>query len=394
MAEIFELLDRQPNRPVIKVMGVGGGGSNTVNQMVEAGIQGVEFICANTDVQHLEESNADTILQLGVNITRGLGAGADPEVGRASAMEDRERIREAIEGTDMLFITAGMGGGTGTGAAPVVAEVARELEILTVAVVTKPFPFERKKRMEVAMHGVAQLEDLVNSLIVIPNEKLMTVLGRAVTVKSAFKAANDVLHNAVQGIAELITAGGLMNVDFADVRKVMSIPGMAMMGIGRASGEERAREAAESALASPLLDELTLTGAEGILVNITASEDLTMQEFTTVNEVIGDMASDGAEVIVGTSLSANVGDELRVTVVATGLGGGAKPASKSREEELPEIVTPINREVAGSGSTYGTYDKPTYIRQGAAAKNRRLDDLSDLDIEVLDVPAFLRNQAD
>ncbi|PWN56564.1 cell division protein FtsZ [Abyssibacter profundi] len=387
MAEIFELIEHQPNRPVIKVMGIGGGGTNTVNQMVEAGIQGVEFICANTDVQHLDACSADTILQLGSTVTRGLGAGADPEVGRAAALEDRERIRETIEGSDMLFITAGMGGGTGTGAAPVVAEIARELEILTVAVVTKPFPFERKKRMDVAGRGIEALEDLVNSLIVIPNEKLLSVLGKSVTVKNAFKSANDVLHNAVQGIAELITAGGLINVDFADVRKVMSIPGMAMMGIGRSSGEDRAREAAETALASPLLDELTLTGAEGVLVNITAGDDLTMFEFQVVNEVIGEMAADSAEVIVGTALDPDMGDELRVTVVATGLGGN----QKAQSFEDHEVVTPISRD-GGGQVKYNDLEKPTYIRR--EKKARRLDDLSDLDIEVLDVPAFLRNQAD
>ncbi|MDN5862633.1 MAG: cell division protein FtsZ, partial [Salinisphaera sp.] len=286
MSEVFEFADERTDKAIIKVIGVGGGGSNTVNQMVEAGIQGVDFICANTDAQHLESCKADILVQLGANITRGLGAGADPEVGRRAAEEDRERIRESIEGADMLFITCGMGGGTGTGGAPVVAEVARELDILTLAVVTKPFPFERGKRMEVANQGIEQLQDFVDSLIVIPNEKLLTVLGKGTSLRNAFKAANNVLHNAVQGISDLITRPGLINVDFADVRKVMSVQGMAMMGRATAIGDDRAREAAEAALASPLLDDLNLHGAEGLLVNVTGDQNLSIHEFQLVNEVV------------------------------------------------------------------------------------------------------------
>mgnify|MGYP000262404664 CR=1 FL=1 len=382
MAEIFELTDTQTDRAVIKVIGVGGGGSNTVNQMVDAGIEGVDFICANTDAQHLERCNADTLIQLGANVTRGLGAGADPAVGRQAAEEDRDRIREVLEGTDMLFVTAGMGGGTGTGAAPVVAEVARELGILTLAVVTKPFPFERAKRMKVAQNGIEELHQFVDSLIVIPNEKLLTVLGKGTSLKDAFMAANNVLQNAVQGISDLITRPGELNVDFADVRRVMSVQGMAMMGLGTAIGEHRAREAAEAALSSPLLDDLNLTGAEGILINVTADESLGIAEFQTVSEIAVEMASEDAEIIVGTAVDPTLGDELRVTVVATGLGKSVMHSEK---------VSPIKR--SNGETNYDELEKPAVIRNRPEPR-RRLDDLPDLNDEYLDVPAFLRHQAD
>ncbi len=381
MAEIFELTDTQTDGAVIKVVGVGGGGSNTVNQMVDAGIEGVEFICANTDAQHLERCKADTLIQLGASVTRGLGAGADPSVGRLAAEEDRDRIREVLEGTDMLFVTAGMGGGTGTGAAPVVAEIARELGILTLAVVTKPFPFERAKRMKVAQAGIDELHKYVDSLIVIPNEKLLTVLGKGTSLKDAFMAANNILQNAVQGISDLITRPGELNVDFADVRRVMSVQGMAMMGLGTAIGEHRAREAAETALSSPLLDDLNLTGAEGILINVTADESLGIAEFQTVSEIAVEMASEDAEIIVGTAIDPSLGDELRVTVVATGLG----------KSKMGENVRPLKR---SDGETdYGELDKPAVIRNRPEPR-RRMDDLPDLNDEYLDVPAFLRHQAD
>lgn len=381
MAEIFELTDTQTDRAVIKVVGVGGGGSNTVNQMVDAGIEGVEFVCANTDAQHLERCKADTLIQLGANVTRGLGAGADPSVGRQAAEEDRDRIREVLEGTDMLFVTAGMGGGTGTGAAPVVAEVARELGILTLAVVTKPFPFERAKRMKIAQAGIDELHNYVDSLIVIPNEKLLTVLGKGTSLKDAFMAANNVLQNAVQGISDLITRPGEMNVDFADVRRVMSVQGMAMMGLGSAIGENRAREAAEAALSSPLLDDLNLNGAEGILINVTADESMGISEFQTINEIASEMASEDADIIVGTAVDPSLGDELRVTVVATGLGKVA----------LSENVRPIKR--SDGETNYDELEKPAIIRNRPEPR-RRLDELPDLNDEYLDVPAFLRHQAD
>jgi len=393
MDEMFEMVDGHTDRAVIKVIGVGGGGGNTVNQMAQAGIEGVEFICANTDAQHLKKIRADTVLQIGADITRGLGAGANPEIGKQAAMDDRERIREVIEGADMVFITAGMGGGTGTGAAPVVAEVARELDILTVAVVTKPFPFELPKRMDVAKQGLEELGKFVDSLIVIPNEKLLTVFGkRNFLLQQAFKEANGVLQNAVKGIAELITRPGDINVDFADVRRVMSVRGMAMMGIGSGTGEDRARQAAETALASPLLEELNLTGARGILVNVTASADtLQLSEFQMVNELIADMGAEDVEVIIGTAFDADMSDELRVTVVATGLGGGVQQATES------DKVRPLHRDNNGQ-TRYEELDKPTVMRRQAAAgggqSRRSFQDVDELDMEYLDVPAFLRNQAD
>ena len=317
---MFELMDSFSQSAVIKVLGVGGGGGNAVSHMVQAGLEGVDFICINTDAQALKHSKVRTALQIGCNITKGLGAGADPEVGRQAAMEDRDRIIELIEGCDMLFITAGMGGGTGTGAAPVVAQVAKELGILTVAVVTRPFEMEGNKRSRVADQGMLELSKYVDSLITIPNQKLLSVLGSNTTLLDAFKAANTVLQGAVQGIAELITRPGLINVDFADVRTVMSETGMAMMGSGAASGEDRAREAAEAAISSPLLEDINLAGAQGILVNVTAGMDLSIGEFQEVGNVIKQFASDDATVVVGTVIDPEMANQIRVTVVATGLG--------------------------------------------------------------------------
>ena len=319
---MFELVDSAPSSSaVIKVIGVGGGGGNAVNHMVESNIEGVEFICANTDAQALKRVSAKTVLQLGNEITKGLGAGANPEVGRQAAMEDRERIAELLNGADMVFITAGMGGGTGTGGAPVVAQVAKELGILTVAVVTRPFPFEGPKRMRAAEEGMRELSEHVDSLITIPNEKLLSVLGKSASLLTAFSAANDVLLGAVQGIAELITSPGIINVDFADVRTVMSEMGMAMMGSGSAVGENRAREAAEKAIRSPLLEDVDLHGARGILVNITAGPDLSIGEFNDVGATVQEFASQDATIVVGTSIDMEMSDELRVTVVAAGLDG-------------------------------------------------------------------------
>ena len=325
---MFELVDNVQQNAVIKVIGVGGGGGNAVRHMLNSDIEGVDFICANTDAQALTDMGAKQVIQLGGNITKGLGAGANPEVGRQSAMEDRDRIAEALKGADMVFITAGMGGGTGTGAAPVVAEVAREMGILTVAVVTKPFQFEGGKRMKVAEAGLKELEETVDSLITIPNEKLLAVMGKKTSLLDAFAEANNVLLGAVQGIADLITRNGMINVDFADVKTVMSEMGMAMMGTARATGENRAREAAEAAIRSPLLEDINLQGAKGILVNITAGMDLNLGEFSEVGDIVREFASDSATVVVGTVIDPEMTDELKVTVVATGLGGGQEKPTK------------------------------------------------------------------
>ncbi len=383
---MFELMDGYSQNAVIKVIGVGGGGGNAVRHMVSAGIDGVDFICANTDAQALRNVNAKTSLQLGCNITKGLGAGANPEVGRQAAMEDRERIQEVIEGSDMLFITAGMGGGTGTGAAPIVAEVAKELGILVVAVVTKPFPFEGNKRMYVAEQGMDELAKSVDSLITIPNEKLLSVLGRDTSLLDAFKAANDVLLGAVQGIAELITRPGLINVDFADVRTVMSEMGMAMMGSGVATGEDRAREAAEAAVASPLLEDVNLAGAKGILVNVTAGMDLAIGEFQEVGNTVKEFASDDATVVVGTVIDPAMSGEVRVTVVATGLGRTARQLQTG-----PAPIKLVQRENNGEVN-YAELDKPTVIRKQAVGDRTR--EVANSDAEYLDIPAFLRRQAD
>ncbi|HFD79470.1 MAG TPA: cell division protein FtsZ [Gammaproteobacteria bacterium] len=384
---MFELMDSYSQNAVIKVLGVGGGGGNAVQHMVEADIEGVEFICANTDSQALTNMSARTTLQLGSSITKGLGAGANPDIGRQAAMEDRDRIHEVIEGTDMLFITAGMGGGTGTGAAPVVAQVAKELGILTVAVVTRPFPFEGGKRLSVAERGLQELGQYVDSLITIPNEKLLSVLGKDVSLLSAFKAANNVLQGAVQGIAELITRPGLINVDFADVRTVMSEMGMAMMGSGAASGADRAREAAESAVNSPLLEDIDLMGARGILVNVTAGLDLSIGEFEEVGNTVKEFASGDATVVVGTVIDPEMHDDLRVTVVATGLGGEV-----AQVEEKPEPVKLVQRNRRGEVD-YEELDKPAVIRRKVAGEPVAPAAGAE-DMDYLDIPAFLRRQAD
>jgi len=396
---MFELMDVDPSNAVIKVVGVGGGGGNAVNHMLKAAIEGVDFICANTDAQALSSSEVKTQLQIGSNLTKGLGAGANPAVGHQAAMEDKDRIAETLKDTDMVFITAGMGGGTGTGAAPVVAEVAKEMGILTVAVVTKPFPFEGPKRMKIADEGIEELSRHVDSLITIPNERLLEVMGKSMSLLDAFCAANDVLLNAVQGIAELITRPGLINVDFADVRTVMSEMGMAMMGTGFASGENRAHEAATAAVQSPLLDDVNLVGAKGILVNITAGLDLAIGEFDEVGNTVRDFADEDATVVVGTVIDPEMQGELRVTVVATGLGDTSAKPELSVVEPAVEEMAPLSQAVGDDTAVpnYNDYDKPASQRVGNTARGdaqRYVDAAVERDMDYLDIPAFLRRQAD
>lgn len=383
---MFELGETSPQNAQIKVIGIGGGGGNAIEHMITENIDGVEFVCANTDSQALGRSKARVVLQLGDEITKGLGAGADPSVGRQAAEEARDRIREILEGTDMVFLTAGMGGGTGTGAAPIFAEVAKELGILTVAVVTKPFVFEGKKRMDLAEEGIKALGNYVDSLITIPNNKLLNVLGKNITLLNAFKAANNVLLGAVQGIADLITRPGLINVDFADVCTVMSEMGMAMMGTGVSSGEKRAREAAEAAIASPLLEDVDFTGARGVLVNITAGMDLSIGEFEQVGEAVKAFASETATVVIGTVIDPDMSDELRVTVVVTGLGSHAGSGA-----DVP--LKPVKNTKNDGTLDYHQLDRPTYMRNQEPLKRTvDLEEQRDRDFEYLDIPAFLRRQ--
>ena len=388
---MYELVDNVPQSAIIKVIGVGGGGGNAVSHMLSSEIDGVEFICANTDAQALRGMEARSVLQLGSQITKGLGAGANPNVGREAAIEDRAQIQSILQGADMVFITAGMGGGTGTGAAPIVAEVAREMGILTVAVVTKPFPFEGRKRMAIAEQGLKELAEHVDSLITIPNEKLLAVLGKNCSLLTAFSTANDVLLGAVQGISDLITRPGMINVDFADVRTVMSEMGMAMMGTGVARGEDRAREAAEAAVRSPLLEDVDLRGAKGILVNITAGLDLNLGEFTEVGNTIEEFASDNATVVIGTVIDPEMSDELKVTVVATGLG------HDYRQQIEPTVKAVVNNTMRRP--TVDQMELPA-IKDTLAGEARMSDSVTDAasssegDIGYLDIPAFLRRQAD
>ena len=382
---MFELVDSAPQNAVIKVIGIGGGGGNAVQHMVRKEVEGVDFITTNTDAQALKSLDAKSTLQIGSSITKGLGAGSNPEIGRQAALEDRDRIAEVLAGADMVFITAGMGGGTGTGAAPVIAEIARECQILTVAVVTKPFRFE--KRREVAEAGIDELSKHVDSLITIPNEKLLAVLGERTSMLDAFSAANDVLLGAVQGIADLIIRPGMINVDFADVRTVMSEMGMAMMGTGCATGENRARDAAEGAIRSPLLEDIDLHGARGILVNVSAGPDLSIGEFSDVGDIVDEFASEQATVVVGTVIDPDLGDELRVTVVATGLGGIARP---NVIVDNTTITTTLDGDV-----NYRDLDRPTVLRQQSALQQERGGDNAEApDLNYLDIPAFLRRQAD
>ena len=388
---MFEIIDSAPQEAVIKVIGVGGCGGNAVEHMIKKGVSGVEFIVANTDAQALKQTQARTQLQLGANLTRGLGAGARPEIGRDAAIEDQDRIAEIIEGADMLFITAGMGGGTGTGAAPVVAEIAKRLGILTVAVVTRPFGFEGK-RQKIAQTGIEELQKQVDSLIIIPNDKLIEVLGGKITRLEAYAAANDVLHNAVSGIAEIITNTGDVNVDFADVRTVMSEVGMAMMGSAIASGENRAQIAAEQAVRSPLLEDVNLAGARGILVNITSTSSFTMDEYYAVMNTIKGFTAEDATVIIGNVVDETMNDSLRVTMVATGLG-----SPRLKKEAKPEMRV-VDRIVERTGTdnvgiehiNYDDLDAPAVMRRG----RREINQTVAASIDTLEIPAFLRKQAD
>jgi cell division protein FtsZ len=380
---MFELMESPSDEAVIKVVGVGGGGGNAVEYMVTQTIEGVDFIAINTDAQALKKSTAMVKLQIGTELTKGLGAGADPNVGRDAALEDREKIRQALDGADMIFITAGMGGGTGTGAAPEVAKLAKDMGILTVAVVTKPFPFEGKKRLDYANQGIAELSEYVDSLITIPNEKLLKVMGKGTPLLQAFSAANDVLKGSVQGIAELITRTGLVNVDFADVKTVMSEMGTAMMGSGVGRGEDRAEEAAEAAIACPLLEDIDLSGARGILVNITAGLDFAIDEYEIIGNAVKAFASENATVVVGTVIDPELENEIRVTVVATGIGADRKPdiSLVKNESGLP------SREPITSSDS-----RPSSSVEGSQAV--KLDEEQSGELEYLDIPAFLRRQAD
>lgn len=409
---MFEPMMEMSDDAVIKVVGVGGGGGNAVEHMVRESIEGVEFISVNTDAQALRKTSVSSVIQIGGDITKGLGAGANPQVGRDAALEDRERIKEVLTGADMVFIAAGMGGGTGTGAAPVIAEVAKELGVLTVAVVTKPFSFEGKKRLAFAEQGIEELSKHVDSLITIPNEKLLKVLGRGVTLLEAFANANDVLKNAVQGIAELITRPGMINVDFADVRTVMSEMGHAMMGSGIAKGEDRAEEAAETAISSPLLEDIDLAGARGVLVNITAGLDMRLDEFETVGNTVKAFASDNATVVIGTSLDPDMTDEIRVTVVATGIGterkpditlvaGGKAKVAPTPQPQVAAQAAPKVEEKVAQPLQEKTEVKPQVkpqpttspVSSGAGASQSAAPK-AEKESGYLDIPAFLRRQAD
>lgn len=396
---MFEVVENYAPGATIKVIGVGGGGGNAVNQMVSADIEGVEFICVNTDAQALRNFNGKSTLQIGASVTKGLGAGANPEVGRQAALEDRERITEMLSGSDMVFITAGMGGGTGTGAAPVIAQTAKEMGILTVAVVTRPFPFEGQRRLGLAQVGIDELAHHVDSLITIPNAKLLSVLGAEVSLLNAFKSANQVLSGAVQGIAELITRPGLINVDFADVRTVMSEMGMAMMGSGSATGEDRALMAAQAAIGSPLLEDVDLNGACGILVNITAGMTLTMREFEEVGTTVANLASEDATVVIGTVIDPDMGDEMRVTVVATGLGVRVAKQEeppmqlvRTGTDDLPLASRDFRANPQASGTTGQAGSTSSAPKTSEAGLERTFGEQKELDW--LDIPAFLRNQAD
>lgn len=383
---MFEIMNNETQEAIIKVIGIGGCGCNAVDHMIQNEMKGVEFISMNTDAQALKNTKADIILQLGSGITRGLGAGANPEIGRDAALEDRDRIAELIQGSDMLFVTAGMGGGTGTGAAPVVAQVAKEMGILTVAVVSKPFQFEGK-RLKAAQLGMEELSQHVDSLIVIPNDKLMMVLGNDISMLDAFKAANDVLYGAVAGIAEVINCPGLVNVDFADVKTVMSEMGMAMMGSAISTGVDRARIAAEQAVASPLLEDISLAGARGVLVNITANSSLKMREVHEVMGTIKELTAEDATIIIGTVIDEGMSEDLRVTMVATGLGNVHSQQGKKPLSVVHSRTGTDDREGLMAS------EEPAVMRTGRR-NDATVAAMRQSGVDPMDIPAFLRRQAD
>ena len=383
---MFQMIEEVGSKAVIKVIGVGGGGGNAVQHMASSNLEHVEFICANTDAQALESGNIKNVLQLGESVTKGLGAGADPSVGRQAALDDTDLIVEMLRGTDMVFITAGMGGGTGTGAAPVVAQLAKEMNVLTVAVVTRPFSFEGRKRGEIADKGIEELTQYVDSLITIPNEKLLSELGSDISLLDAFSAANDVLFGAVQGVAELITCSGKINVDFADVRTVMSEKGMAMIGSGSGRGENRAEDAARSAICSPLLEDIDLTGAKGVLVNITSNADLTIGEFQKFGDCVAEFTSDNATVVIGNVVDEDIQDEVRVTVVATGIGG-----TETENFTSPTLVSSLSENAEAQGMYEEKIDS---VLDSKKEKLGSVNQDEESDTSYLDIPAFLRRQAD
>ncbi len=390
---MFKLMDTNKQQAVIKVIGVGGGGGNAVDHMMINTIEGVDFIKANTDAQALEAIENNTTIQIGAGLTKGLGAGANPEIGKQAALEDKERLSDALEGADMVFITAGMGGGTGTGAAPVIAQLAKEMGILTVAVVSRPFMFEGKRRADVADAGIEELTEHVDSLITISNQKLLEV--DDVPITSAFSMANEVLQGAVQGIAELITRQGLINVDFADVTTVMQEMGKAMMGTGAASGEDRAAEAVRGALFSPFLEGVDVSGARGMLVNITASTSITMGEFSMVGDAINEYTTDDAIIVIGAVIDEDMGDELRVTVVATGLDDMSEMGRKPKlVSSAPQQQAPTYRQPAVEEGEEDL-DIPTILRNNRKrAVGEDFTPGDETGVEYLDIPAFLRKQAD
>ena len=384
---MFEFVESD-NGATIKVIGIGGGGGNAINNMINASLVGVDFIVANTDAQSLEVSKAHTKLQLGVNITKGLGAGANPEIGRSAALEDADQIRQALDGTDMVFVTAGLGGGTGTGGAPVVAQIAKEIGALTVAVVTKPFNFEGRQRMKTADKGIKELKETVDTIITIPNNRLLSLAAKKATFLEMLKKADDVLLYAVKGISDLITVPGLINLDFADVKTIMSEMGMALMGTGMSSGEDRATEAAQKAISSPLLEDVSISGAKGVLMNISSGLDLTIDEVQEASSLIQKEAHEDANIIWGTVLDQSAGDELRVTVIATGIG------------EVDVRPKPDLGVIQGSRRD-DDLEIPTFLR-----RNRKIEDNATehsrpmsykdlpIDEEELEIPTFLRRQAD
>ena len=379
---MFELMETGGQQAVIKVLGIGGGGGNAVDHMLTAHLEGVEFVNAYTDAQALRRSGVSKMLQLGENLTKGLGAGADPDVGRQAAIEDRDKLTEVLDDVDLLFITAGMGGGTGTGAAPVIAQLAKEKGVLTVAVVTRPFKFEGQKRCDAAQQGINELAEIVDSLIVIPNDRILEVLGGSATLLEAFAEANEVLLNAVQGISELITRPGLINVDFADVRTVMAEMGVAMMGSAIATGEARAVDAVQAAVSSPLLEDVNVHGASGLLVNVSAGPDMTLEEFAQIGETVSQFAAADATVVIGTVLDTTLEGAVRVTLVATGIRRGSPAVEVIEGGRKEPMVKTID------------YDTPTVIRRGPrAVATGGMVNVAE-DSEYLDIPAFLRRQAD